>query len=475
MPSGKAALSAEALIGVEKRRVKTLAEQVFAKSKEEEVKDRKEAEEFVKKMNGQQNEIKKRKKEQQEAEKRKQREKEEKKVKDEEEAKAKAEEQRKQKVETLQRDIRIREEQRRQEQQESNAKVDEVLSRKPLYKQKEEVIRNLELSELERKKENLKHLRSLSKPIDNSELEMHKQKYLELKEAKDREKTDKRERILLEIEEKNRSDQEQRSKYNLVNRQAALDRYNEERSNQIESDKLKEQEKHKMSERVNNYSRYVKEMYFPKASKAKNDEIDGIISRLKIDLSHDSLPKSSPGKLSSNNSILKLREIKSSLNSPSRSGHGKNAHSALKTLDKYSMAVRSIMENKEAEDNARAVNHIDWKGKVNPMVPEKYARPQPAEYHDTTVRYLNELRSKRKTEGVSLKARLIDRVINDPSLHEYDRLHVVRQHAHNLEKKAQRDELVLMHAGNLGVDREMEVNDMYLDAISAKLKLLDKI
>lgn len=33
----------------------------------------------------------------------------------------------------------------------------------------------------------------------------------------------------------------------------------------------------------------------------------------------------------------------------------------------------------------------------------------------------------------------------------------------------------MMHAGNMGLDREMEVNDMYLDAISAKLKILDKI
>jgi hypothetical protein len=58
---------------------------------------------------------------------------------------------------------------------------------------------------------------------------------------------------------------------------------------------------------------------------------------------------------------------------------------------------------------------------------------------------------------------------------DYERLNVVRQHAQHLEKRAQRDELVLMHAGNMGVDREMEVNDMYLDAISAKLKILDKI
>jgi hypothetical protein len=33
----------------------------------------------------------------------------------------------------------------------------------------------------------------------------------------------------------------------------------------------------------------------------------------------------------------------------------------------------------------------------------------------------------------------------------------------------------MKHTGNSGVDKEMEVNDMYLDAITAKLKLLDKI
>lgn len=58
---------------------------------------------------------------------------------------------------------------------------------------------------------------------------------------------------------------------------------------------------------------------------------------------------------------------------------------------------------------------------------------------------------------------------------DYDRLTVVRSHAQKLEQKAKRDELVLMYAGDMGVDREMEVNDMYLDAISAKLKILDRI
>jgi len=48
----------------------------------------------------------------------------------------------------------------------------------------------MEQSELEKKKETLKRLRSLSKPIDLNELEQHKNKYFELKEQKDKILTD---------------------------------------------------------------------------------------------------------------------------------------------------------------------------------------------------------------------------------------------------------------------------------------------
>ena len=66
-----------------------------------------------------------------------------------------------------------------------------------------------------------------------------------------------------------------------------------------------------MTERVTNYSKYVKEMYFPKVTKAKNDEIDGIISKLKLNLSDENLRHSSPSDKSirKNSSILKLREV----------------------------------------------------------------------------------------------------------------------------------------------------------------------
>ena len=70
----------------------------------------------------------------------------------------------------------------------------------------------------------------------------------------------------------------------------------------------------------------------------------------------------------------------------------------------------------------------------------------------------------------------MDKIIKDPTIKEYDRLSVVRKHANFIEERAKRDEKMLLHGGNTaGVDKEMEVNDMYLDAITAKLRLLDKI
>ena len=85
----KEALSAEELIGVEKRKAMTLAEQIFAKSKEDLEREQKEAEEFVKRMNHQRHELERRKKEYHENEMKKQKDAEEKKKKEEEEKKKK--------------------------------------------------------------------------------------------------------------------------------------------------------------------------------------------------------------------------------------------------------------------------------------------------------------------------------------------------------------------------------------------------
>lgn len=85
-----------------------------------------------------------------------------------------------------------------------------------------------------------------------------------------------------------------------------------EQKEQADKEKLKEEARKKMSERVHNYSRYVKEMYFPKVSKQKNDEIEDIISKLKINLSSESLRGSPDGAgMRKSSSMIKLREVKS--------------------------------------------------------------------------------------------------------------------------------------------------------------------
>jgi len=137
---GKTALSAEELIGVEKRRAMTLAEQAFAKSKEDLIREQKEAEDFVKKMNGERAELDKRKAEYKKKIEIKQKLEEQKKKEDEDSKKIEDEEKRKKKLESLLTHNARREEERKKEREETKAKVDEVLNRKPLYKQKEEII-----------------------------------------------------------------------------------------------------------------------------------------------------------------------------------------------------------------------------------------------------------------------------------------------------------------------------------------------
>lgn len=64
-------------------------------------------------------------------------------------------------------------------------------------------------------------------------------------------------------------------------------------------------------------------------------------------------------------------------------------------------------------------------------------------------------------------------------MNEYERLDQVRMRAQLLEDKAMQDEKLIRNTRNTdaheNVERSMAVNDMYMEAIQAKLKLLDHI
>lgn len=84
----------------------------------------------------------------------------------------------------------------------------------------------------------------------------------------------------------------------------------------------------------------------------------------------------------------------------------------------------------------------------------------------------------------------IEKLISNRNLNDYEKIEAVKRKASLLEEKArQQEKLILMdkqasagaqvEVGNEdysgSVERTMAVNDMYIDAIQAKLKLLDQL
>lgn len=69
----------------------------------------------------------------------------------------------------------------------------------------------------------------------------------------------------------------------------------------------------------------------------------------------------------------------------------------------------------------------------------------------------------------------IERQLKDSSRIDSEKVRMIKDRAKQLERKAEMDERILRNANDKTVEDEMAVNDMYLDAITAKLKLLDRI
>ncbi len=100
-----------------------------------------------------------------------------------------------------------------------------------------------------------------------------------------------------------------------------------------------------------------------------------------------------------------------------------------------------------------------------------------------SVDYLKDQRYKRETEGRPkiTDDKLWDKYMKDQTMSEIDRLEEIRKRAQQMEERARMDEkLIRNNARNtrdpaLNVEKTIAVNDMYLEAIQAKLKILDSI
>ena len=100
--------------------------------------------------------------------------------------------------------------------------------------------------------------------------------------------------------------------------------------------------------------------------------------------------------------------------------------------------------------------------------------------------YLAELHEKNKSIQNKNSAR-VDSYINDKTLNDYQKLEAIKRQANLMEEKARMKEKLIeverrefMYQNNQdyyksNVEKTIQVNDMYIDAINAKLKILDQI
>ena len=97
--------------------------------------------------------------------------------------------------------------------------------------------------------------------------------------------------------------------------------------------------------------------------------------------------------------------------------------------------------------------------------------------------YLKDLRQKREkdeADGIVPKrineSSQIEKLLKDSNLTDYERMELIKRRAEIMEKKAQRDEMLIRNGkADDHIDKSIAVNDKYIEAITAKLKILDQI
>ena len=127
----------------------------------------------------------------------------------------------------------------------------------------------------------------------------------------------------------------------------------------------------------------------------------------------------------------------------------------------------------------------------NPKSTKNQKDPEPLSKKPPPKDYLREMKSKREQEGIQVKRHHhllneaeIDKVLKNRDMSEAEKYNLLRIKTDQLEQLAEQEERVLHVIGGANgggisgereVERAIEVNDMYIESIKAKLKMLDQI
>ena len=284
------------------------------------------------------------------------------------------------------------------------------------------------MPELEKKKKDLLEKRSLYKPIDKLEILEHRRRYEEAVRSKTDAKKQERDKAAADWAVKGDP-----GKYKSKFLEDIVERELHEKE---EKDKEDDNKRRRM-EKMGNYAKFVKEMHWPKVSEEKKIKLEVLKENLKHPVRQPRAPASSHNRLIDNVGVR-----------PPEKSH---------------------MSDDGVEANKRKLN---WptRPSVQKPPPEKRAAP--------SVDWLKEQRLKREEEakqGMKQRAKDWERHLADQKLSEKERYELIKEKAKAIEADAKRRERILAVKSTSNVDDTVEVNDMLIDAIKAKLSILDDI
>eukprot|EP00347_Sterkiella_histriomuscorum_P008518 403344795 len=355
--------------------------------------------------------------------------------------------------------MKEKEEQRKKFRDETAVAVKQVMRAQPLYMVIEQKYKSeIELPELDQQKQKLKQLRSFYKPVNELGIDKHKKNY-EIQ------------RKQMENEIRKQRDLQSKS----IREHVAQLRYkphlndfkDEEIQRQMEEQEKVKEEKKRIQEKVGNYAKYVKEMYWPKVSETKRNELMLIKSNLKTQPAqrvYSARRKQLPS--------LNDENYEDFMNDSSNQGLSHiNSMPQLSSIHGYTPQHKSTKKklNWGNKSKNQSINPESRSGQIADMV--------------KSVDYLKDQRFKRDMEGKRpnlLDDKVLERYMNNTNLNDQERLNEIRKRAMHMEERAKMDEKLIRNSikggdPSIHVEKTIAVNDMYLEAIQAKLKILDQI
>eukprot|EP00347_Sterkiella_histriomuscorum_P023552 403334203 len=345
----------------------------------------------------------------------------------------------------LQREQDIQEKQREfQRQQQLKTLQQRLQEREELRKQFQEET-SLKVKEMEQNQRRLQEIKEvMAKPLYIEQINKHERKYQKLKNKYEREQKKQREQS---IEAEREHIENLRHKPDLS--------FIEERKKQELIDLKKKQE---FKTKISSYAEYVREMYYPKISEDKKQELESLKEQLNANKPKVAQNHYYKVERSQNNYDFSQDKSLSSEFHNQSVDYSSGEHKYRSKIRKVNLKTNKSVIQDDTTSSQKSKSQI--------------------------IDFLKEQRIKRaeqESQGINFNRNYFNDFTKDSDISSFNsvkRIEQLNDRAKIIEERAQRQEKFLKssnHKKGDSVSQTIAVNEMYIDAIQAKLKILDQI